>query len=403
METFYYRVRDKRGREIEGNKIGININQIAVSLREEGNFIVEIQEKAPLLKNLFMKFTISRQIDNNKMAMFCRQLAVILETGVPIITGLRQIIEQETNSSLRFAFNNLIDDILAGKTLSEAASKQEKLFGKIFIHMVTAGEMGGVLDSVLVNLAEHYEREQQIKENIKTAMLYPLMILFVALTATVFVLVYIIPKFVTVLQDMDVKLFIFTKILIHISAIINNYWSVIVFIFCLLVFGIKNCIETTWGRRMKDSLILKIPGYGKFIHKVIMSRFTRILGVLMNTGVPITLALEIVAKAVNNVVFEDVILQSQQSIKNGDTITSTFEKSSVFPRLVVQMMQIGEETGNIDKMLLKVSSYYEREVNEMSERLAKILEPFLLIVIGGIVGFIILSIYVPIFSVMSNI
>ncbi len=404
MAVFYYKARNRKGQLIEGQREAAQIQQVAAFLRDEGLFIVDITDKAPVTLD-FKKWLTRRTkpIKEGEMAAFCRQLAVMQEAGIPLLTGLQQLADQAANGRLKKALQEVIKDISGGRTLAEAAGRQDTVFSPVFVHMIGAGELGGILDEVLVRLAEHFDREHQIKEKIKTAMIYPLGITCVALLAVVVLLTYVLPKFVNILQGMNVELPLPTRIALGASHLLNTYWYLALLLLGIVVLGLRHWFATSQGKFFLDRLVLKVPGFGKFSRSIILARFTRTLGTLLKTGVQVLPALEIVSKVVANEIVAAEILKARQAVQDGRSITSPLVNSRFFPPMVIQMMQVGEESGSLDMMLIKVSGHYEQEVDEMAERLSKLVEPVLLVFLGGFIGFILVSILMPMFSVFTNI
>lgn len=404
MPLYYYKGRDGQGRPVEGQREGGHPSQVAAALREEGLFITEISQRAPRSFGLSGNFLhAARSVKLSDLAGFCRQLAVMQEAGIPLLTSLQQLGDQTTNKRLRQAILSLIKDISAGKSLAESAGRQEKAFTSVFVHMIAAGELGGILDEVLLRLAEHFEREQSIKEKIKTAMTYPIAIIIVAVLAVVVLLTVVLPKFVHVLEGLGVELPRSTQLVMGVSSAVREYWYFILLALAGIYLLIRQWAESRGGKRILDSLVLKVPGFGKFIRNIILARFTRTLGTLLKTGVQIIPALEIVGKVVGNKVVEMELVKARKAVQDGRSIAAPLENSAFFPPMVVQMMQVGEETGTIDALLIKLSVFYEREVDEMAERLSKLIEPVLLLFLGGSIGFLIYSILMPMFSVITNI
>lgn len=404
MSPYYYKARDRQGQIVEGQREGSHPQQVAAVLREEGFFIIEISQRSLSKLSLKTQFKLpTRPVKLADLASFCRQLAVMLEAGIPLLTGLQQLGDQTSNKRLQLAVNTIIEDISAGKSLAEAAQRQEHVFTGVFVHMIAAGELGGILDEVLLRLAEHFEREQSIKEKIKTAMTYPIAIMIVAVLAVTVLLTVVLPKFVHVLEGLGVELPQSTMFVLGVSNGIQKYWYLILIALGGIFMIFRQWTASPGGRRALDAVILKIPGFGRFVKNIILARFTRTLGTLLKTGVQIIQALEIVSKVVGNEVVNMEVEKARQAVQDGKSITAPLVNSKFFPPMVVQMMQVGEETGTIDTLLIKVSVYYEREVDEMAERLSKLIEPVLLLFLGGSIGFIIYSILMPMFSVITNI
>jgi len=389
---------------IRGSREGASSQQVARALQEEGLFPTEITATKSLAVRLAESLKPPEaQIKYTTMAIFCRQLAVMQEAGISLLLSLQQLAEQTDDKRLKKVLRDVTRGIAAGTPFSEAAEHQGNAFHPVFVNMIAVGEMSGTLDESLYRLAEHFEREAEIRGKIKTAMTYPLAISVVAVLAVVVLLTVVLPRFMEMLSNFGAELPATTKMVKDFSDFLVNRWYVLFLLLFLLIMVFLSWSRQPQGKYMLDKLKIKAPVFGLFMKNIILARFTRTLGTLLQTGVQILPALEIVGKVVNNELVKEELEKCSQAVTAGRGLATPLQESKVFPPMVVQMMEVGEQTGNLESLLLKVSVYYEREVDEMSERLAKMIEPFLLIFLGGAIGFIVYSIMMPMFNVITGI
>jgi type IV pilus assembly protein PilC len=294
-----------------------------------------------------------------------------------------------------------MSDIEAGGTLSDSLSKHPKAFDELYVNMVNAGEAGGILDTILMRLADYIEKIEALKRKIKGAMIYPAVVLFVAVGATLFMLMFIIPTFAKMFSDFGAELPLPTKIVLGLSNFVRSFWWVMAGGAAAAVLAFKKYYQTDKGQHVIDQLLLKMPVLGDVFRKGSVARFTRTLGTLVSSGVPILDGLEITAKTAGNVIIKDAIMSARTSIREGETISSPLRKSQVFPPMVVQMITVGEETGALDEMLNKIADFYDDEVDGAVEALTSIIEPIMIVIMGVIVGGMVVAMYLPIFRMVN--
>jgi type IV pilus assembly protein PilC len=336
------------------------------------------------------------------LTTFTRQLATLVDAGLPLLRGLRVLEKQERNGTLRRILGELALAIEGGSTFSEALAQHPKVFNRLFVNMVKAGELGGVLEVVLKRLAEFSEKAQKIKGKVKAALFYPIAVLIVAVGILGLLLVFVIPRFKDVFAGMGVKLPTFTVIVLSISDAVKNHYlqtlggmTVVVVLFLL-------AIKTKIGRLVWDKLKLKVPPFGTVVSKVAISRFTRTLGTLVSSGVTILQALTIVKETAGNVVISNAISGVHESVKEGETITSPLEASGVFPPMVVSMVDVGEQTGALPEMLLRIADNYDEEVDNAVASMTSLLEPIMIVLLAGIVGSIVIAMFLPLIAMIQN-
>jgi type IV pilus assembly protein PilC len=325
-----------------------------------------------------------------------------VDAGLPLLRGLRVLEKQDRNGTLRRILGELALSIEGGSTFSEALAQHPKVFNRLFVNMVKAGELGGVLEVVLKRLAEFSEKAQKIKGKVKAALFYPIAVLVVAVGILGLLLIFVIPRFKDVFAGMGVKLPGFTVFVLSISDAVRNHIlptmgavAVVVVVFLLI-------IKTKIGRLVWDKMKLKVPPFGVVISKVAISRFTRTLGTLVSSGVPILQALTIVKETAGNVIISSAIAGVHESVKEGETITSPLEASGVFPPMVVSMVDVGEQTGALPEMLLRIADNYDDEVDNAVESMTALLEPIMIVFLAGIVGSIVIAMFLPLIAMIQN-
>jgi len=336
------------------------------------------------------------------LTTFTRQLATLVDAGLPLLRGLRVLEKQERNSTLRGILSELATAIEGGSTFSEALAQHPKVFNRLFVNMVKAGELGGVLEVVLKRLAEFSEKAQKIKGKVKAALFYPIAVLIVAIGIMILLMCFVIPKFKDVFAGMNITMPWFTTFVMSISDMIrlHIFMTFIAVVICFIL--LKLFTLTKFGRRMWDKFKLIMPAIGPVISKVAISRFTRTLGTLVSSGVPILQALTIVRETAGNVIIANAVAKVHESVKEGETITAPLEASHVFPPMVVSMVDVGEQTGALPEMLLKIADNYDEEVDNAVAAMTSLLEPIMIIFLAVIVGSIVIAMFLPLIAMISN-
>jgi len=400
---FAYKARNLAGKLVTGKVEAENRNKAIALLRERRLFVVEINEVLSA-KNYFNLEKIFRQkVGTRELAVLCRQFATMTQAGIPILQSLNILAQQCDNKTLKETVKKVIGNLEGGMSLTESLKAFPKVFPQIFVNMVGAGEVGGVLDQVLERLAANFEKENDLKEKVKSAMIYPSVVLVVAVLSIAALLVFVVPKIVAMLTDMGAPVPLTTQLIIFFSDFLKNFWYIVLLLSTGISFGYKRAVKTEHGKMIRDQMSLKFPVFGLLNQKIIISRFCRSLSTLLKSGVPVLQSLDVVKNIVGNYAVIISIKEAESSIKKGQSMSMPLQKSGVFPPMVIRMISIGEETGSIDTLLEKVADFYEREVEELVGRLSSMLEPVLIIGLGGVVGFIILSIMLPMFSVINNV
>lgn len=338
------------------------------------------------------------------LVIFTRQFSTMIDAGLPLVQCLGILASQNDKEIFRTTLTKIKEDVEGGSTFAESLRKHPRVFDDLYANMVEAGETGGILDTVLNRLAAYIEKASALKAKVKKAMVYPIAIVSVAVVVVAALLIFVIPTFAKMFTDFGGTLPVPTQMVINMSHFAASWKGlVLVAVIVGIIFGIRAYGKTPQGRKNMDSLMLKLPVMGDIIRKSAVAKFTRTLGTLITSGVPILEGLDIVARTAGNVVIADAVIMTRSSIAEGKTISEPLEKTKVFPSMVVQMIAVGEATGSLDAMLGKIADFYEIEVDNAVEALTSLMEPALMVVLGGIVGFILIAMYLPIFTLATTI
>ncbi|WP_338832822.1 Putative type II secretion system protein F [Moorella humiferrea] len=400
--NFAYRGRDARGNAVSGT-IEAESQELAIrELRRQGIFITYCRP-AVVTPARDWRRLLRRPVSRRDLALFSRQLATMLGAGLPIVTALHILQRQAENPSLRESIGMLLQDLESGEAFYRALERQPRVFPPIFIHTVEAGELGGALDETLERLAGHLEREQEVEEKVKSALTYPAIVSMVALLVVIFLLTYVLPSFQVMLNSLQVPLPWPTRLVMGLSEGLRRLWPFLVLFLAGASYGFYRWQQRPAGRYQVDRLFLRLPIIGPLHHKAVLSRFSRTLGTLLHSGVPVLLALEIVRRTVGNAVVAGAVERAAESVRDGQSLATPLEASGVFPPMVVEMITVGEETGALDAMLERVATLYEQELEAVVARLASLIEPILIVGLGGIVGVIVISVFLPYFQMLGGI
>lgn len=402
MSTFAYVGRDGAGQVVTGAIDGDTEVAAISRLQEMGYLITSLKRRAtqPKVEDLLMRF---QGVKLKDLTVFTRQLATMINAGLTIIASLAILQAQSTSQRLREILGKVRGEVEGGLPLSDSLGSHPEAFNQLYVNMVRAGETGGALDDVLGRLSTFLEKELALRQKVKSAMVYPILIASAAGGIVGFIVFFILPKFVNVFQDLGVPLPAPTRFLIWFTVTSRQYWYVYLLVFVVAVYGFRYYVGTPNGRVWFDGFKLRMPLFGPVNRNVVMARFCRTLGTLIHSGVPILHALEVVSKATSNVVLIKALDAVRTSIREGETISGPLQASGIFPPMVVQMVAVGERTGALDSMLAKVADFYDTEVEYAVAALTSVLEPMLIMVMGGIVGFIVISFYLPLFTLVGAI
>jgi type IV pilus assembly protein PilC len=403
MTTFAYKVLDSRGAQASGEIEGDSKSAAAATLRNKGFTVLDLNEVKKGLAQIDIGAAF-QTIKSKDLTVFSRQFATMVNSGLSMLRCLYVLEEQTPNKKLAKTIGEIRQDVEAGISLSDALEKHPKVFNRLYVSMVRAGELGGILDEVLNRLATQLEKEDQIRRAVKSAMVYPAVIGSFAILVLVGMVMFLIPVFAGMYKELgNAQLPLLTRIMMSFSNILRSWWGLLVLaIVIFLVWGFRRLKRTEGGRQAWDRIKLRIPmGIGEIIRKLAVARFSRTLGTLITSGVPILQAIDITGKASGNAVIEKAMKEVETSVKEGQSITDPLRKESVFPPMVTQMIAVGEETGSLDAMLNKIADFYEDEVNASVKSLTSILEPILMLFVGALVGTVVISMYLPIFNMMN--
>ncbi len=395
MPTFAYKARAANGTVVSG---------VIDAPEEKAAFErLKAQKLSPLEVGRrkaggLLGFLKSSKIPTKEIAIFSRQLATLNGSGVPIVQGLSILESQMQSKAFREVIGAVRADIESGLSISEGLKKHPNAFSKLYISMIKAGETGGLLNEILERLSVHLEKAEALKAKIKSAMMYPVVILVVCSSITIFLLVWVIPRFKVIFASFGQNLPALTQMVLDASDWLRSKWYVLIALGFAAVWGFKRFYATEQGRRWVDEKMLKLPMFGILLKKSAVAQFTRTLGTLLSAGVSHMQALETVAETAGNVVISRTILDARDSIRDGGKLSDPLKKSGVFPPMVTSMITVGEETGGLDKMLTKVADFYDLEVDEAVKGLSSMIEPIVIVVMGVIVGFIVIAMYMPIFN-----
>ena len=401
MPLYRYRARDKDGALHTGTMEAVRKEGVADQLSGMGHIPVLIEEQEPAQLSATDLGALFSRVTTQDLIIFSRQLSTLMSAGIPFIQGLVTLERQSENPRLKSAISQLRRDIEAGSSFSDALARQPKLFNKLYVAMVRAGETAGILDEILSRLAFLSEHEAETRARVKAAVRYPLIVVIAISAAFAFLVTFVIPKFAAIFAQFKTELPLPTRILININYVVQNYWYLVILSLILTVWGVVWYLGTPAGRWQWDRLKLKLPVFGILFQKVALSRFARIFSAMQKSGISMMLTLEIAGETVGNVVIARAVESMSVSLRDGKGLTAPMESSGLFPPLVIQMMAVGEETGQLDTMLNKVSDYYDMDVEYTLRNLATMIEPILLLFVGGMVLFLALGIFLPMWNLMS--
>ena len=398
-DTYQYKVRDKSGNLVTGTLVADNERLVLERLREMGYTPLEVGKEK---KGLNFEINIRPgKVKLKEIAVFSRQFATMVNSGLPILRALTILADQTDNAELAKVLMVVRNDVEQGASLSAAMAKHEKVFNELYIAMVKSGETGGMLDDVMLRLASLLEREVHLRQKIKSAMTYPVAVVALVVLIMSAMLLFVVPQFKSIYSQLGGTLPMPTRVLMAMSDAVKKYWYVFIAGSFAFSFFLKRYKKTESGRATIDAFKLKVPVFGPLFHKTALSRFSSTAGMLLRSGVPILQALDIVADTVNNRVMSKAVIDVQASVREGESIAKPLAKHAVFPPMVVQMLAVGEETGQIDTMLDKVATFYDNEVEASVDALTSLIEPLLIAFIGGAVGAAVIALYMPMFNIIK--
>ncbi len=397
MDTFKWQGKNRQGKKVKGELEALSESVVTLSLRKQGMTNLKVRKKAKDIEiNIpFLK----AKVPEKDVVVFTRQFATMINSGLPIIQCLEIQSSQQENKEFKKVLTTLKADVEKGETLADGLRKHPTVFDSLYCNMVDAGETGGALDVILGRLAFFMEKNMKLKKKVKGALVYPASVLCVAVIVIAIMMIFVIPSFQKMFSGFGAELPLLTQIIVNISAFLRNN---IIFILAALfaaVFALKKIYaKNDKAHHFFDNMFLKMPVFGLLLRKVAVAKFTRTLGTMVSSGVPILTSLDIVARTAGNVVIEKAILATRESISQGKTIAEPLMDSGIFPPMVVQMIAVGETTGALDQMLNKIADFYDDEVDVAVSAITSLIEPLLMVFLGGILGTMIVAMYLPIFK-----
>lgn len=400
MPVFQYTVRDATGQVRSGTSEAENQEILRRRLQEQGFVVNDVKQTGANKKKQGAGWG---RVKLKHLSIFCRQFSTMIDAGVSLVRALDVLGEQTQNPKLRRIIGDIQVEVESGQTLSKAMSKYPGVFNNLFIGLIRAGEVGGVLEEALQRLSHFLEKDMELRRKVKAALTYPVIVVIVAVGIVLGLCTFIVPKFAELFKELGVKeMPAMTQMLLNFSDFLLNKWWIMLLIVIAIFASIKFAYTTKVGRRVMDRLKLVMPVFGPLNHKVCLARFARTLSTLLVSGVPILQAMETVAGTVNNEIISEAIMNARARIREGDRINEPLLKSKMFPPMVVHMISIGEESGALDQMLTKIAEFYESEVEATLQSLTSAIEPIMIVVLGVCVGFIAVALFLPMLSVISN-
>jgi type IV pilus assembly protein PilC len=399
MPVYTYRGVNKTGSTVAGERAAASKAEVAAMLRRENINVSKLSEKG----KEFSVPTFGTGVDSKELAIFTRQFSVMIDAGLPLVQCLEILAGQQENKSFQKILNGVRGSVEGGATLSTSMKQFDKVFDPLYYNMVEAGETGGILDTILQRLSTYIEKNVKLKRAVKSAMIYPVSVLGIAALVITLLLWKVVPIFVTLFNGLDVDLPLPTRIVIGLSNFVGSiYGGIILVLFIASCVALKVWYGTPQGRMVLDHVLLKIPMVGILLRKIAVARFTRTLGTLISSGVPILEGLDITARTSGNAVVERAITQTRKAVEAGRSLVDPLKETDVFPGMVTQMIGVGEQTGAMDAMLQKIADFYEDEVDAAVKDLLTALEPIMIVFLGVVVGGIVISMYLPLFSLINK-
>ena len=399
MPTFTYSARSASGGDLRTGEVDLGSKDEVVSYLHRQKLIPVVVKQ----KQKELSFSFGTGVKTRDIVIITRQFATMINSGLPLVQSLNILAEQTENENLSKVVRDVLHDVESGNTLADALDRHHEVFSKLYVNMVAAGEAGGILDTILLRLATFLEKTDALIRKIKGAMIYPAVIVGVAITAIVVLLIFVIPTFQEMFAASGVPLPLPTQIVIALSEGLQQYWWAVGGAILGLAVGARQYYKTDGGELVIDRIVLALPILGNVQRKAAVARFTRTLGTLVSSGVSILEGLEITAKTAGNRVIDDAVMGSRASIAGGETISGPLKESGVFPPMVVQMINVGEQTGGLDEMLSKIADFYDDEVDAAVTALLAALEPLMIVVLGVVVGGMIVAMYLPIFDMIGTV
>lgn len=401
MPKYRYKAVTVKGKRVAGVLEANNIRSARDELVAKGYWITELTDTSESVLYRDISFG-GPKVKPAEFTVFCRQLATMYRAGVTLVESLQILSDQATTKVFKGVLAKMTDDMREGKQFSEAAASYPSIYSNIFISMIKAGEIAGNLDTMLERLAVFYEKEHRMREKVKSAMVYPALMLVLMVVVVIFMMLFVIPQFASSFEGMGIELPLPTRVVMGMSEFVQSFWYLVILMLIAPFVAWKIMRRNPLFVEQSDRMLLKIPVFGKLAHKQALARFSRTFSSLLSAAIPLMQGLSIVSNVVGNAALGKVVLNVRDSVMNGDSMSSIFGQSKLFPIMVVQMIAIGERSGSIDDMLEKVADFYEEEVEQMADRLKSLLEPLMILALASVVGLIVLAIMTPTFKLMQE-
>ena len=399
MAVYTWKGKNKYGDVVGGDRVGASVDEVARSLQKEQVTIISVEPKRIAPSIPFLK---REKVRLKELAVYSRQLSVLIDAELPLMQSLTILAEQQKNKYFKKVINTIKDDVEAGSTLHQAKRKHAKVFDDLYCNLVGSGEQSGSLDVMLRRLAEYIEKTVKLRSQVKQAMIYPVAIICFAIVVAIFLLWKVIPVFASIFIELGADLPLLTAVVVKMSNFVQSYIIYIVLGIIAFVLLFRYYRKTSQGRWTVDRMLLKLPLFGKLLSKVAISRLTRTMATLISGGVPMLESLKITSSTAGNVIIEKQILEARRLVSEGKTLHDAFKEAGNFPLMLTQMVNVGEATGTLDEMLNKLANFYDDEVETSVAAMLSIMEPVLLIFVGGMVGSLVISMYLPIFALMQK-
>lgn len=400
MPVYKYEAVKRDGDKLTGSINLPNENEVRIFLRQRGARATKIQRESIFNREINISF--GKQVGDDEIAVMTRQLAVMIEAGVPILQAIDILQTGEKNPALKKALANVAEGVSSGSPLWESLSNQAGIFDHLYVYLIRAGELGGALDIILKRLAKYLDDSVKLTRMVKGAMVYPAIVTIVGLIVTFGLVVFIVPQFESLISNSGGELPAITKFVIGISHFCGDYFWLIVISFVGLAVGFKQVTATPKGKRAWHQFLLNTPGIKELVIKSSVARFTRTLGTMLTSGINLIDALEVCKMTLDNVVMQDALQVVREEVSSGQSLALPLAKAKIFPSMVIQMINVGENTGAMDQMLVRIADFYEQEVEAVVATLTKLIEPFVLVVLGGMVATILIAMYLPVFQLSDS-
>lgn len=399
MPSYEWKGRDRNGSPQTGVLIGDSKDAVIAALRRQQIVVTTVKEKG---KEIALP-KLGGGIKSKDIAIFTRQFSVMIDAGLPLVQCLDILGQQQENKGFQKIILQTRQDVEGGSSLAEAMRKHPQAFDELYVNMVGAGEAGGILDTILQRLANYIEKTVKLKSQVKSAMVYPVAVVAIAIIVVYVILWKVIPVFASLFEGLGAQLPFLTRVVVAASNFIGRFWWLIFILLFAGIFSLRQYYQTDQGRYQMDKLMLRMPAIGLLLRKIAVARFCRTLGTLLSSGVPILDALDITARTAGNAVIEEAVLTVRKEVEQGKTLADPLAKTQQFPPMVCQMIGVGEQTGAMDTMLSKIADFYEDEVDAAVEGMMSLIEPIIIAFLGVVIGVIVVAMYMPMFSLISQI